>query len=92
MLTEWLHISANSQLQPEKAKFSLMQIFVYVYYGIMFIYASDKQQVELLSQEEIDDLPSYVEFMDAIRTGKINLGDGKSQQQLGFIYLKMGVS
>lgn len=78
--------------QAEKDKFYFMQTFVYIYYGIMFVFASNKQQVALLSQEEIDNLPNYAEFMEAIGAGKINLGDGKSQQQLGFIYLEMAVS
>ena len=79
----------RSPSQVERDKLNLMKIFVYVYYGITFIYTSSLRKVELLSQEAIDTLPSYLEFMKSIGSGKANLGNGKSQQQLGFIYLKM---
>ncbi len=78
--------------QNEKDKFNLMQAFVYVYFGLMFIFISCVQKVDLLSQKEIDKLPSYSLFMDSIGSGEVNLGCAKAQQRLGFIYLKMAKS
>lgn len=78
--------------QNEEDKFNFMQAFVYVYYGLMFIFIGCTQKVNLLSQEEIDMLPSYLQFMNSIGSGEVNLGHSKSQQQLGFIYLKMAES
>jgi len=79
----------RSPNQVERDKLNLMKIFVYIYYGITFAYTSSLRKIDLLSQETIEALPSYLEFMDSIGSGRVNLGDGRSQQQLGFIYLKM---
>ena len=79
----------RSPSQAERDKLDLMKIFVYIYYGITFVYTSSLRKVELFSQEAIETLPSYSEFMKSIGSGKVNLGNGKSQQQLGFIYLKV---
>jgi|GEM_PF-4416338 hypothetical protein len=53
------------------------------------LYTSSVRKVNLLSQERIEILPSYLEFMNSIGSGEVNLSDGQCQQQLGFIYLKM---
>lgn len=78
--------------QNEKDKFNLMQAFVYVNFGLMLIYNGSVRRVNLLSQKEIDKLPSYSQFMDSIRSGEVNLECGKSQQRLGFVFLKMAKS
>ena len=78
--------------QNEKDKFNLMQAFVYVYFGLMLIFNSCVRKANLLSQKEIDKLPSYSQFMDSIESGEVNLGCGKSQQRLGFIFFKMAKS
>ncbi len=83
------HYFERPPTQMERDKLDLMKVFVYVYYGITFAYTSSLRKVDLLSQEAIDALPSYLEFMDSIGSGEVNLGDGQAQQQLGFIYLKM---
>ena len=83
------HYFGQAPNQVERDKLNVMTIFVYLYYGINLAYTSSVTKINLLSQESIEALPSYSQFMDSIGSGKVNLDDGQSQQQLGFIYLKM---
>lgn len=76
----------------EVAKYNLMKAFVEIYYGIMFIYISGRLHAPLLPQEEIDALPDYATFMALIGAGKENLADTRSQQRLGFVYLKRALA
>jgi hypothetical protein len=78
--------------QVQRDKINLMKIFVYLYYGITFAFTSSMRKINLLPQGAIEGLPSYLEFMNSIGSGEIDLGEGLSQQQLGFIYLKMADS
>ena len=78
--------------QQELDKFYLMQVFVALYYGIMFIYASTQQQNTPLSVQTIADLPSYATFMQSIGKGEVNLADSMAQQQLGWIYIQMALT
>ena len=83
------HYFGQAPNQMETDKLNVMTIFVYLYYGISLAFTSSGRKIDLLSQEAIEALPNYSQFMDSIASGKVNLSDGQSQQQLGFIYLKM---
>lgn len=73
--------------EDEKAKYYLMRVFSYIYSGIGFISLSLKAD-HLLSDEDIQKLPTYLEFMQSIGSGKTNLSDPDIQQQFGFVFLK----
>ena len=77
------NISPNQQ-----HKIELMRQVVYIYMGILLLYGSNLQKVDLLSQNEIDSLPDYIDLMHRLDCGKIDLTLGESQQQLGWAFLK----
>lgn len=74
----------------EKYKYNLMRLFTDVYYGIIFISLPVKTQLDfpVLSDLEIEKLPTYPLFMKSLGTGQINLGNLTTQQEFGFILLK----
>lgn len=73
----------------EEEKYARMRTFVHIYYGIMFLYISGMQGAHLLTQNEIDTLPAYAQFLSAVGQGKERMDSPTSQQRLGFIYLRM---
>ena len=72
----------------EEAKYAQMRTFVAIYYGMMFIYLSGMQGAPLLTQQAIDTLPSYGQFMVRVGQGQERLDNPIAQQRLGFVYLK----
>ena len=89
-LTDYLE---REPTEEEKAKYYLMRIFTNIYSGIGFITLplKDKQYFPVLSDEAIEKLPTYLEFMQSIGSGKVNLGDPNVQQQFGFVCLNTAV-
>jgi thiamine kinase-like enzyme len=79
--------------QEEMEKYQLMRMFSHIYYGIGFIAISGEldPHLSLMSDDELEKLPSYLAFMQDIGAGKVNLGSAKAQQQFGFIFLKTAV-
>jgi len=73
----------------EEEKYARARTFVTIYYGIMFVHISGIQGASLLTQNEIDALPTYPQFMGQVAQGKEHLDNPTSQQRLGFVYLKM---
>lgn len=84
------HYFKREATEEEKSKYYLMRIFAHIFYGIVLLSLSLKsnQNFHVLSVNEIEELPAYMEFMEAIGSGKANLADAKIQQQFGFIFLK----
>lgn len=76
----------------EKNKYNVMSIFVCIYYAIMFLYLSGSQHFPLISNDEINALPSYAEFMSLIGPGKEKLDEPHSQQRFGFVFLKTALA
>ena len=76
----------------EADKFYRMRQFVRVYYGLIFVYLGTKNEPVLLSQTEVDELPSYPQFMQMLGEGKENLAFAKSRQKMGFIQLKTALA
>lgn len=76
--------------QEEKAKYYLMRVFTNIYLGIGFLALPLKRDKSFpeLSNENIEKLPSYLEFLQSIGMGKVNLSDPNVQQQFGFVFLK----
>lgn len=76
--------------EVEKAKYYLMRIFVNIYLGIGFISLPFKLNIntQILSDENIENLPSFIEFLRSIGSGELNLADPNVQQQFGFVFLK----
>lgn len=76
--------------EEEKAKYYLMRIFVNIYYGIGFISLPLKVNPEhpVLSDSDIEKLPSYLSFMQSLGSGQVNLADANTQLQFGFVFLK----
>lgn len=77
----------------EQNKYYLMRIFTHIYYGVIFISLSlsNNKNLNILSDEEVLHLPTYLEFMQSLGTGKINLSDAYAQQQFGFIFLMLAL-
>ncbi|MCA9922721.1 MAG: phosphotransferase family protein [Anaerolineales bacterium] len=76
----------------ETAKYFLMRLFVSIYYGLIFLYLSTQNKPQLLSQAEVDTLPEHSHFMQLVGDGKENVATPRSQQKLGFIYLKTALA
>ncbi len=76
--------------EEEKAKYYLMRIFTNIYSGIGFISLSLKaaHNSHFISDEGIEKLPTFMEFMQSIGSGKVNLANTNMQQQFGFVILK----
>lgn len=79
--------------EEENAKYYLMRIFAYIYLGIGFISLPFKENknIPILSDETIEKLPSYLEFMQSLGSGKVDLQNVDAQQQFGFIFLKTAI-
>lgn len=77
----------------ECAKFYLMRIFTNIYLGIGFISLplKENKNYPILSEESIKKLPHYLNFMQSLGSGKINLNMADTQQQFGFIFLKTAI-
>ena len=80
----------RSTHRDENEKFKLMRKFTHIYYGIVFIALPLLKNIQLspLSEQEIASLPSYLEFMQLLGSGKVTLSDPKTQQRFGYIFLK----
>lgn len=78
----------------EKAKYHLMRIFTYVYFGVGFISMSLQTEApnNILKDTEIENLPPYLSFMQSIGSGKANLMLSDTKQQFGFVLLKAAES
>jgi len=76
--------------EEEKAKYYLMRIFTYIYYGIGFISIplKTKPDFHVLSDADIETLPTVLSFMQSIGSGQVDLSDANTQQQFGFVLLK----
>ncbi len=90
-LNDYLGKEANEE---EKAKYYLMRIFVHIYLGISFISLPLKinSDSHVLTDQEIEVLPTYLNFMQSIGSGQANLADANTQQQFGFVFLKTAES
>jgi thiamine kinase-like enzyme len=86
-LNAYLEREAN---EKEKAKYYLMRVFTNIYLGIGFISLPLKSDnnTQILSDENIKKLPTFIEFMQSIGSGRVNLADPNIQQQFGFVFLK----
>ncbi len=86
-LNAYLKRKAN---EKEIAKYYLMRIFSNIYLGIGFISLPLKldTNMQILSDESIDELPNFIEFIQSIGSGRVNLADPRVQQQFGFVFLK----
>jgi len=80
--------------EEETAKYYLMRIFTNIYLGIGFISLPLKlnPHFHLLSDEDIEKLPTYLQFMQSIGAGKTDLSDVNVQQKFGFALLKTAES
>lgn len=78
----------------EKAKYYLMRIFTYIYFGIGFISLSVQAATpnNILTDIEIENLPTHLSFMQSIGSGKVNLILSDTKQQFGFVLLKAAES
>ena len=81
---------AREATKEEKSKFHLMRIFADIYYGIGFISLPLRIESDfpILSDLEIEKLPTYISFMKSLGANQVNLGDLNTQQEFGFILLK----
>lgn len=79
--------------EEENAKYFLMRIFTYIYLGIGFISLpfKENQNIPILSDEDIGKLPSYLDFMQSLGSGVVDLEKVDTQQQFGFIFLKTAI-
>ena len=79
--------------EEENAKYYLMRIFTYIYLGIGFISLpfKENQNIPILSDENIEKLPSYLKFMQSLGSGVVDLENADVQQQFGFIFLKTAI-
>jgi len=82
------HYFGRPPTAQEAAHYASMRLFCTIYYGLIFLYMSTLRGTPLLTDAEIATLPTYPAFMDALGTGKESMGDPRSQQRLGFIYLQ----
>ncbi len=71
-----------------------MRIFTYIYFGIGFISLSVQTEApnKILKDTEIENLPTYLSFMQSIGSGKVNLTLSDTKQQFGFVLLKAAES
>lgn len=76
--------------EEEEYKYYLMRVFTNIYLGIGFISLPLKsnQYFPVLLDYQIEKLPTFVQFMQSIGSGKTNLSDANVQQQVGFSLLK----
>lgn len=76
--------------KEEKSKYYLMRIFTNIYLGIGFISLSLKvdNPIEILSDGNIEKLPTFTEFLQTVGSRKVNLGEPSVQQKFGFVFLK----
>lgn len=76
--------------KEEKAKYYLMRVFTNIYLGIGFISLPLKvdNAIQILSDENIEKLPTFTEFLQSVGSGKVNLGEPNIQQKFGFVFLK----
>lgn len=84
------------QRQPteiEQAKYELMQIFVNIYYGIIFISLPflNHQPLDPLSENQVGALSDFNTFMQNIGAGFVNIGQHEVQQQFGHVFLSAGL-
>ncbi len=86
-LTAYLEREATAE---EQKKYYLMRVFVNIYLGIGFISLPFKtnNNFPILSQDAVDELPAFHEFLQMIGSGKMNLADPLVQQKFGFVFLK----
>ena len=75
----------------EKNKYYLMRIFTFIYYGIGFLSLPLKTSSDfpILIDSEIEKLPNHLLFMQSLGSGNVDLTDATTQQQFGFILLKV---
>lgn len=86
-------LDAYFQRQPtdiERAKYQLMQDFLYIYYGVLFLVLPflSNQPLPPLSMDEIEGLPDFKEYMQFIGMGVVNLGMPVTQRQFGYVFLE----
>jgi thiamine kinase-like enzyme len=94
---ELMALFLNTYLQrnatdEESAKFYLMRVFVYIYLGIGFLSIPLKSNSSFAIKTDLNSLSSYQQFMQALGSGRVNLGDPDVQQQFGFIFLSTAKS
>ena len=73
----------------EQEKYQLMQVFVNIYYGLIFLALPfmNNESLQPFSEQQIIDLPAFDSFMQLVGAGYINIGQHKTQQQFGYIFL-----
>lgn len=67
-----------------------MRVFTNMYLGIGFISLplNLDNNTKILSDENIEKLPTFINFLQSIGSGRVNLADSNIQQQFGFTFLK----
>ncbi len=83
----------RSPTENELSRLFFMKMFTYIYYGIVFLAfpAMLGKNTPALSHEKLLSLPSFVELMQGIQQGKVNLADPMTQQECGFVFLKEAI-
>lgn len=90
------HYLEREATKEENCKYFLMRIFANIFYGIVLISLSLKSSkanpnYHVLSDDNIEKLPTNVEFMQSMASGKVNLGDPMVLQELGFVFLNTAI-
>jgi thiamine kinase-like enzyme len=75
----------------ERKKLNRMCQFSSIYYGIGFLNlsAQSNKNYSLIDEKQIEDLPSYSQFMSLVGKGEISLANAVDQKKLGYIFLLM---
>ena len=73
--------------QEQEDKLRLMRVAAFIYLGACFLSMDSESKQKVLSNEEINQLPSYAEYMKLIGNSK-NLAEPLVQQEYGFVCFK----